>query len=191
MIADFRLKSKMKFFYEDLLKTIGEFGPWQMKMMFLLWVPMFMCGMEGKSTDFMVLGPKELYCKYQGCTSYMYFFTNKSITDKRKLDDYENIFPEIKNSYGDLDVLTTHPFCTIFIPHNDNGYCHWNQSTKTNKNFTCSVGRDEFEYPETFQFETLVTEFDLYCDFWIGRMYFSVASASGSFLSSIVSRQDW
>ena len=75
MFVDFRVKSKMKFFYEDLLKTIGEFGPWQIKIMFLLWVPMFMCGMEGKSTDFMVLGPKELYCKYQGCTSYMNFFT--------------------------------------------------------------------------------------------------------------------
>ena len=184
----------MKFIYEDLLRTIGEFGPWQMKMMFLLWVPMFMCGMEWKTTDFMVLDPKEMFCKYPGCTSYMDIFTNTSITDKKgKTNDYENIFPELKKLYGRLDdssmaagMSTSHPFCTIFIPHNDNGYCHWNHNTKTNKNYTCVVGRDEFVYPETFQFQTLVTEFDLHCDFWMGRIYFSAASASGSFLGSIV-----
>ena len=36
----------MKFFYEDVLKAVGEFGPWQVKMIFFLWVPMFMCQVE-------------------------------------------------------------------------------------------------------------------------------------------------
>ena len=29
----------MKFFYEDVLKAVGEFEPWQVKMIFFLWVP--------------------------------------------------------------------------------------------------------------------------------------------------------
>ena len=45
----------MKFFYEDVLKAVGEFGPWQVKMIFFLWVPMFMCGMKWTTTDFMGL----------------------------------------------------------------------------------------------------------------------------------------
>jgi len=185
----------MKFIYEDLLKTIGEFGPWQMKMMFLLWIPMFMCGMQWVTMDFMVLGPQELYCHYEGCESYMEIFMDGSLISKDKLKKYENIFPEVMKVYGGLDkssmaagMSLSDPFCTIYIPNNENGYCHWNISTKMkNKTYKCSsVEGDGFEYPVDFQFKTLVTEFDLHCDFWTGRIYFSASSAAGSFLGSIV-----
>jgi len=184
----------MKYIYEDLLKTIGEFGPWQMRMMFLLWIPMFMCGIQWVTMDFMVLGPQEIYCHYEGCDRYMDIFTYEcgNLTNKAKLKEYENIFPNVKKVYGGLDkssmaagMSLPDPFCTIYIPHNENGYCHWNSSTKMKKTYTCSVG-STFEYPEEFQFKTLLTEFGLHCDFWTGKIYFSVSSAAGSFLGSIV-----
>ena len=39
-------------------------------MIFFLWVPMFMCGMQWTTTDFMGLEPKELFFEYNGCTEY-------------------------------------------------------------------------------------------------------------------------
>ena len=86
----------MKFFYEDVLKAVGEFGPWQVKMIFFLWVPMFMCGMQWTTTDFMGLEPKELFCEYIVCTDYQEVLVKGNIKDK--LENLE-IFPNIMKYY--------------------------------------------------------------------------------------------
>jgi hypothetical protein len=72
----------MKFFSEDVLKAVGEFEPWQVKMIFFLWVPMFMCGMQWTTTD-MGLEPKELliFCEYNGCTEYQEVLVKGNIKD--------------------------------------------------------------------------------------------------------------
>ena len=89
----------MKFFYEDVLKAVGEFGPWQVKMIFFLWVPMFMCGMQWITTDFMGLEPKELVCEYNGCTDYQEALVKENIKDK--LENYTDIFPNTTKYYGE------------------------------------------------------------------------------------------
>ena len=89
----------MKFFYEDVLKAVGEFGPWQVKMIFFLWVPMFMCGMQWTTTDFMGLEPKELFCEYNGCTDYQEALVKGNIKDK--LENYTDIFPNTTKYYGE------------------------------------------------------------------------------------------
>ena len=86
----------MKFFYEDVLKAVGEFGPWQVKMIFFLWVTMFMCGMKWITTDFMGLEPKELFCEYIVCTDYQEVLVKGIIKDK--LDNLD-IFPNTMKYY--------------------------------------------------------------------------------------------
>ena len=86
----------MKFFYEDVLKAVGEFGPWQVRMILLLWVPMFMCGTQFITTDFMGLEPGQLFCEYEGCTNTNYnstvFF---EVNTKDNVISYSTIFSRI------------------------------------------------------------------------------------------------
>ena len=93
------LTGNMKFFYEDVLKAVGEFGPWQVKMIFFLWVPMFMWRMQWTTTDFMGLEPKELFCEYNGCTDYQEVLVKGNIKDK--LENYTDIFPNTTKYYGE------------------------------------------------------------------------------------------
>ena len=93
----------MKFFYEDVLKAVGEFRPWQVKMIFFLWVPTFMYGMQWTTTDFMGLEPKELFCEYNGCTDYQEALVKGNIKDK--LENYTDIFPNTTKYYRENTTI--------------------------------------------------------------------------------------
>ena len=57
---------------------MGDYGRWQLKVVLLLWIPMFFCGTQFVTTDFMNMEPKVLFCKDTvNCTS----------------NDYEQVFP--------------------------------------------------------------------------------------------------
>jgi hypothetical protein len=60
---------------------------------------MFMCGMQGTTTDFMGLEPKELFCEFNGCTDYQEVLVKGNIKDK--LENYPDIFPYTAKYYGE------------------------------------------------------------------------------------------
>ena len=50
---------------------VGDYGRWQLKVVLLLWIPMFFCGTQFVTTDFMNMEPKVLLCQDTvTCTSY-------------------------------------------------------------------------------------------------------------------------
>ena len=49
---------------------MGDYGRWQLKVVLLLWIPMFFCGTQFVTTDFMNWEPKVLFCEDTAtCTS--------------------------------------------------------------------------------------------------------------------------
>ena len=49
---------------------MGDYGRWQLKVVLLLWIPMFFCGTQFVTTDFMTWEPKVLFCEDTAtCTS--------------------------------------------------------------------------------------------------------------------------
>ena len=52
-------------------QVVGDYGRWQVKVVLLLWIPMFFCGTQFVTTDFMAWEPKLLFCEDKAtCTSY-------------------------------------------------------------------------------------------------------------------------
>lgn len=50
---------------------MGDYGRWQLKVVLLLWIPMFFCGTQFVTTDFMNMEPKLLFCQDKvTCASY-------------------------------------------------------------------------------------------------------------------------
>ena len=50
---------------------VGDYGLWQLKVVLLLWIPMFFCGTQFVTTDFMNMEPKVLFCQYLvNCNGY-------------------------------------------------------------------------------------------------------------------------
>ena len=49
----------MKYFYEDILREVGEFGPWQWKRLAILWIIMLICGSQFIIIDILLLKPSE------------------------------------------------------------------------------------------------------------------------------------
>ena len=99
--------------YEDVLKLVGDFGLWQLKTVLLLWIPMFMCGTQFVTTDFMVGEPRVLFCHNDlvgNCTTFSTPYNN-STTETNKLlqlfppkdggsvdkniEHYKMIFPDV------------------------------------------------------------------------------------------------
>ena len=52
-------------------QVVGDYGRWQLKVVLLLWIPMFFCGTQFVTTDFMAHEPKVLFCEDKAtCSSY-------------------------------------------------------------------------------------------------------------------------
>ena len=50
---------------------VGDYGRWQLKVVLLLWIPMFFCSTQFVTTNFMNMETEELFCKDTiTCTSY-------------------------------------------------------------------------------------------------------------------------
>ena len=60
-------------------QVVGDYGRWQVKVVLLLWIPMFFCGTQFVTTDLMNMEPKVLFCKASAtCTSYDAIFLSNS-----------------------------------------------------------------------------------------------------------------
>ena len=68
----------MNHFYEDILRVVGECGPWQVRRLVLLWLLMLMCGAHYTIIDYIELNTEEFVCSYGDCQAgvtcmYCYF----------------------------------------------------------------------------------------------------------------------
>ena len=60
-------------------QVVGDYGRWQLKVVVLLWIPMFFCGTQFVTTDFMNLEPKVLFCEHPDtCNSYDNIFPSNT-----------------------------------------------------------------------------------------------------------------
>merc|ERR1719430_2323656 len=117
--------------YQDVLNlVVGDYGHWQLKVVLLLWIPMFFCGTQFVTTDFMAWEPKLLFCEDRAtCTSYdpVIFPSNLSGSRRESIiettgDRYKKIFPNISMHFledvtemGKLMAIAE-PFCRTYKP---------------------------------------------------------------------------
>ena len=88
----------MKYFYEDIFRAVGEFGPWQMKRVMVLWWFMFLMGIHFTNVDYLEFNIKEFFCDFPNCKSYdTSFFVSspKSLEEIVKMFNYSNIWPRL------------------------------------------------------------------------------------------------
>ena len=71
---------------------VGDAHRWQLKIVLLLRIPMFMCGTQFITTDFMTYEPKVLFCEPKGCKNIdpTKIFTNNGRSPKEDHNDMEN-----------------------------------------------------------------------------------------------------
>ena len=63
----------------SLPQVVGDYGRWQLKVVLLLWIPMFFCGTQFVTTDLMNFEPKVLFCKHPDtCNSYDTIFASNT-----------------------------------------------------------------------------------------------------------------
>jgi hypothetical protein len=155
--------------YEDILETVGEFGPWQIQQLFLLWVPILVCGAQLQILDRVLVNPEELFCSIADCEDHdsEVFLDTDDLGLAR--DHYQAIWPAarklsmrtIEDNSG-IEMNIAEDFCTIFIPNVINGRCFWNKTQqKNNPVYSCS-GKQKIKYKMIeFYKDSVITEFDL------------------------------
>ena len=53
--------------YDEVLKEIGQFGPWQKKLMVILWAPILVVGLAFMTYSFALGTPADYRCFVPGC----------------------------------------------------------------------------------------------------------------------------
>ena len=71
--------------YATTLPQVGDAHRWQLKIVLLLWIPMFMCGTQFITTDFMTHEPKILFYGPKECKTYIDKTGVQSVTYYRPL----------------------------------------------------------------------------------------------------------
>ena len=74
-----KVKSQHFYFYDDVIQAVGGFGKWQMKVLSVLWMIMFVCGFNSNIHEYMKFSPPEFVCKLPECQSYdLSWMSNKT-----------------------------------------------------------------------------------------------------------------
>ena len=189
----------MKYFYEDIFRAIGEFGPWQLKKVMILWWCLFLIGVHFTTVDYLEFNTNEFFCDFPQCQSYdTSFFANKSSSLQQKIEifNYTRIWPrlekfrELKFDLFDIENLIQNAFCKIYHPDVDNkGYCKWNLRDDVNNRslYRCSPGPgNHFHFNQNFQPKNIVSHFGLLCDKYKGKMVIKIIFVSGSLIGCVV-----
>ena len=53
----------MNHLYEDIFRVVGEFGPWHLQRLCLLWLQIFLVGVHFSIPDYMERGTEEFVCR--------------------------------------------------------------------------------------------------------------------------------
>ena len=87
-------------------QVVGDYGRWQLKVVLLLWIPMFFCGTQFVTTDYMNM---QVFLGNQTRSSAVLVFQPKVLhckdTWKDTCDSYDTVFP-------------SHPRCPCHIIEN-------------------------------------------------------------------------
>ena len=168
--------------FDKVLLELGEFGPWQICITLLLWLPAAIDGMMSLMASYTALVPEAYRCNIPGCDGEQFRFSDFA---KQKL------FPSFNESSPEYNPGKPN-FCRYYKPHIlDNGTC----SSQFSSDVLECGSSSSFTYDQdTFVMDsTLVTDFSMLCDaskeVWIPMFNscFMVGLAIGSFLFGILS----
>ena len=100
--------------YDKILTELGEFGPWQIYISILLWLPAAMDGMVTMTASYSALVPEVFRCNIPNCDGPQFGFSD---FEKQKL------FPSFDNSSSEYSPNKP-DYCRYYKPHTlDNGTC--------------------------------------------------------------------
>ena len=192
----------MNHFYEDILRVVGECGPWQVRRLVLLWLLMLMCGAHYTIIDYIELNTEEFVCSYGECQDFdTSFFAEEDLNVKDKVlrHQYDHVFPRLLHLRNDdMNMLEEKHlyiiFCEIFVPEIDeNGRCSWNVTEDAdvewtvNNTYICEPGSgNQFVYNPKIIDRSVSGHFGLICDNFEGQFLIQIIIVSGNVAGSII-----
>jgi len=158
--------------YDLILEELGEFGPWQIAIALLLWLPSVIDGVQILMYSVVGIAPDRYRCQMKDCP-------NDNVTDGSaflpgNMVDENLLFPT-KNSHLD--------FCKYFQPEKlPNGNCDF--TSFTTNTYSCTTD-DKMIY-DSFELDnSVITDFNLVCDREIlepsVNSFFMIGLMAGSF----------
>jgi len=159
--------------YDLILEELGEFGPWQIGIALLLWLPAVIDGCQILMASVTGIGPDRYRCQVKDCSNDDGSFLPGNINETL-------FFPE-KN--GDLD------FCRHYVPEKlADGTCNFSNLSTTI--YECNSD-DTFYYDSFIMDNSVITTYQLVCDRDILNplinSFFMVGLMAGSFLFGVLS----
>ena len=142
--------------YDKILTQLGEFGPWQRRNNYLLWLPACGAGINTLIAAFAVMGPRNGYRCRNECDGDNFEWETPGY-------DLSDIFPSYDNTSASYDPDNP-DYCKYYRANATSQSCTFDHSQPVLK---CKIG-DDFAY-EPFEMESTVsTENNLVCDnyFW-------------------------
>lgn len=193
-------KSKVYYFYDDVIQAIGGFGKWQMKVLSVLWLIMFVCGFNSIQLDLLKFSPPEFVCKHPDCKSYdLSWMSNKSyvsLNEKIRVNNEYRVYPRMRN-FVHRDFKFKEDFeipaqCVIYKPkiREDTGECYWDtdndiEEDAEREKYRCPPGPgNHFIFNERAGRMNLATHLGNVCDGFRSIFTLQVVIGSGLFLGS-------
>ena len=167
--------------YDKILTELGEFGPWQINISILMWLPAIIDGMMTMTASYSALAPNVFRCNIPDCDGPQFGY-----------DDFatEKLFPSF--DIASLEYKPDKPdYCSYYEPRVlDNGTCLFSSDdiVTCNSDSTFTYDQDTFVMKST-----LVTEFSMFCDesklLWIPlfNSCFMIGLGIGSLMFGIIS----
>ena len=154
--------------FADILEHVGEFGPWQIQQLLLLWVPVLVCGAQLQILDIILTNPEELFCSIDDCQDYPKPFLDTADLEVAR-DHYQAIWPAaqklsrgIKEDDSGIEMNIYKDYCSIFIPKVlENGTCFWNKTKKKDNSVYSCTNNGKIKYKTLEFMDSIIIEFDL------------------------------
>jgi len=190
----------MKYFYEDILREIGEFGPWQKRHLVILWMMMLLSGIQFTLIDYFEYRPDEFVCARPDlkCLAYdtSFFVESPAIHIEKKINsyNYSHVFPKLvkynqsSHSFLYIEEMFLHfAYCATYQPLiYRNGTCYWsNETYLSNNSYYCEPGpNNHFYFNPAFNIKNLITQHGLLCEslllYIIGKLSICLGLLLGS-----------
>jgi len=167
--------------FNKILEELGEFGPWQIYITLLLWLPAIIDGMMTMMASYSALLPEIFRCNIPECDG-----------NEFSVEDYANeqLFPSFDNTSAEYNPDNPN-FCRYYQPRPlSNGTCVFSSSNTVE----CDISSNFTYDPGNFVMKsTIVTEFNMFCDInkqiWIPlfNSFFMIGVGIGSLIFGILS----
>ena len=167
--------------YDKILTQLGEYGPWQVGISLMLWLPALIDGIMTMTNSYSALIPETFRCNIPACDGPLF-----------AVDDFpENeIFPSFDNLSSKYNPDNP-DFCTYYKPRVfGNGSCGFSSTQIAQCDSSSIFTYDQDTYVMK---STLVTEYSMFCDeekkIWITlfNSLFMIGLGIGSLIFGILS----